>query len=173
MNIREERKAARLSPSQLARLVGVSITTARRWETPGYRVNPEHAERLAAIFAAAKVGTVDPNSTAFRVPNPRKWTRREFTNAEVARAADVSIATVDHYNTGRHPVSPKTCLKIKRAIAKLRRIEAMQADTPPDLPPLAIPEPPRPMPPPTVLPANVPNPYQRAAAFLRRVFGKS
>lgn len=173
MNIREERTKARLTVRQLAALAGVSYTTVIRCQIPGHAVNPEFAERFAAIFAAAKAGTLDPNSTEFRVPTPRKWTRREFTNAEVARAAGVSTATMDHYHTGRHPVSPKTRRKIEHAIAKLRRIDATRADTPPDLPPLAIPTPPRPMPPPTVLPAPAPSLWQRASAAVRRVFGKS
>lgn len=168
MNIREERKAARLSTRQLGRMIGVTPTAVTRWENGTTTVKPEIAESLAAIFAAAKRGTVDTNSTAFRVVEPRTCPRYEFPASAIANLAGVSPATVDNYRTERHPVSPKTRRKIERAIAKLRA-----GQTAPDLPPLAIPEPPRPMPPPTVLPAPTPSLWQRVGVAVRRVLGKS
>lgn len=115
--------------------------------------------------------------------------RLGLTYKELARLLGVSATTLHNWRTGRSVVSYSAAERLKDILRAARagtldlnstqwhpmtkRKPTVRRRPAPDLPPLAIPEPPRPMPPPTVLPAPTPSLWQRVGAAVRRVFGKS
>lgn len=55
--LRAARKAERMSQSGLARLVGVSVDTVRRWEAGSREPRASEIQALAEVFGREKIST--------------------------------------------------------------------------------------------------------------------
>jgi transcriptional regulator with XRE-family HTH domain len=113
---RREREAAGLSIRELATLARVGFVTLHTFETGQRRTYESGVTKIRAALRAAAAAL--PNPITPGTLRTRRLERR-VTMAELAKAAGLSVYTIQATETGRHSPRPRTVKKLTEALDRI------------------------------------------------------